>query len=202
MPERMKAAMAAIEFKYLDTNFPLNAVLSNGSIMGSVNIIPQGDTEVMRDGRKCVIKSIWIKGHMQVPQLGAVPTVTTNHENLTLKLVLDKQCNGALPSYGDVMQTTDWDGFRNLENSQRFRVLWSRSYNYYPTVATDDATTIVWTFNTTRIDIYKKVNIPLEYSVGTTGVITTIKSNNVFLMGISEKGKVKFHGRIRIRFVG
>ncbi len=202
MPDRMKAAMAAVEYKYLDTNLALTNVSQGGNVFGSICLIPQGDTETDRDGRKCVIKSIWLQMHAQVDQLNVIPSINTNHENLKLWLVLDKQANGANPSIADFLQDATWDGFRNLENSHRFRVLWKRLYTFFPIVATDDGTTIVWTFNNIIIDIYTKVNIPMEFAVGTTGALTTIKSNNVMLIGISEKGIARIHGKFRIRFVG
>ncbi len=202
MPDRLKAAMAAVEYKFLDTDIGLTTIGTAGTVFGSINTIPQGDTETNRDGRRCVIKSIWFKAHVQVPQLTAIPTVANDHENLTLYLIQDKQANGAFPSFADVFQQTVWDTFRNLENSQRFNIIWQRRFKFNPITATDDGTTIVWVYNHDILDIYTKVNIPLEFSVGTTGVITTIKSNNLMLMGITEKGIAKVHGRFRIRFVG
>ncbi len=46
---------------------------------------------------------------------------------------------------------------------------------------------------------FKKVKIPLEFSAG-TGAITEIRSNNLFVLLISEAGAAGFESKMRLRF--
>jgi len=51
-------------------------------------------------------------------------------------------------------------------------------------------------------EMYKKCNIPIEYS-GTTGAITEIRSNNIFLLASSDgqaDDLVTMVGNCRVRF--
>ncbi len=200
----MKLAMAAVEYKFKDTDVALLTISASGQVFGlTMAVVAQGDGASNRDGRRMTIKSIWMRAHLQIDQLAAAPTIATNHEHCRIFLILDKQCNGASPSYLEFAQSTGYDSFRNLENSQRFKILWQRQYAFAPITATDDGTTIVWTFNTHDLDIYTKVNIPIEYEITTTsGAVSTMKSNNLLLIAISEKGIARINGNVRIRFVG
>jgi len=116
-----------------------------------------------------------------------------------LYLVLDKQANGAAAAFTDVMSTTLLaTSFHNLANSQRFVVLKKMKFRH---VANSGATTAL---NNTNVpfEMYKKCNIPIEYS-GTTGAITEIRSNNIFLLASSDgqaDDLVTMVGNCRVRF--
>ncbi len=200
-PTRMKAAMDLVEYKFKDTTVDFSSVATTGEVSGSICLIPQGDTESERDGRKCVIKSIWTRLHFFMPVLNAIPTTVNSHEVVKVWCIHDKQANGSVPAATEFLQDTEWDTFRNLQNIDRFEILWVRQFSFNPVAGAGDGVATDWTYNTQHINIYKKVNIPIEYS-GTTGSIGTIKSHNIFYVAISEKGLVFCNGRTRVRFVG
>ncbi len=197
----MKLALASVEYKAFDSNIALITIPTSGLVSGTLVAIPQGDEQNERDGRQCTITSIWVKGHLQVDQLGAVPTIATNHEHCSVYLILDKQANQAAPVVTDFLQNASWESFRKLENVHRFKILWKLDYAFAPIAATDDGTTIVWTYNTHAINKYIKVQIPIDYT-GTTGAIGTIKSNNILLISVSEKGVARMNFNVRVRYVG
>lgn len=151
--------------------------------------IPQGDTEVQRDGRRCIIKSISMRGYIQ----NCDTTVQT--ANYRVILILDTQANGANPSYADVFKTTTTNTFNNLENSRRFRTL--KSWK----VSLSNQITGQGVYR--NLKFYKKCNIPMEYS-GTTGAIATIKSNNLIVFTISEgqNNEANLLLEFRLRFQG
>lgn len=183
------------ELKFFDTalDFMFDTSLEVPAT-GQLNLIPQGVTESTRVGRKCVLKSILMKGNMVF-----VPAAAATAAGIArLWLVLDKQANGAAAAATDVFTSIDTAVcLRNLSNSERFVILkkWMWTFNSPAGVTT--------AYNNVRrlFSFYKPCNIPLEFS-STTGAITELKTNNVFLMAGSDNvdDLVTFHGNCRVRF--
>lgn len=161
---------------------------------GTICQVVQGDTENNRNGRKIVITSIYMQGYIQSDSA---------FDKIQMCLILDTQCNGALPAYDDIFSAVPaatTERFLNVSNGSRFKVL-------KKIVMTFDATTAlagpVYTGTTRKIKFFKKCNIPIEYdNSATTGVITSIKSNNLFWVAISAQDDLStlvFNNRIRFR---
>lgn len=184
------------EQKFFDTtlNFTVDAT-GEVPATGQLTLIPQGVTESTRVGRKCVIKSVTIHAGAYL-----VPAATaTSSGVVSMFLVLDKQCNGAAAANADVWSSGDLNiAMRNLANSSRFVVLkkWKFGIN------SQAGATTAYNNQSRPLDYYKKCNIPIEYS-STTGAITEIKSNNLFLMAGCNAlldDLVTISGTCRLRF--
>lgn len=164
------------EQKFFDTALSFS-VDATGEVpaTGQLVLIPQGVTESQRVGRKCVITSITING-LLITTFGAGGVAAVNG-NTVIYLVQDKQCNGAAAAITDVFTGTALNSaLRNLSNSSRFVVLKKWNWSWSPTAGVAAAFADMakkWYF-------FKKCNIPLEFS-STTGAITELKSNNLFL---------------------
>lgn len=161
---------------------------------GQLALIPQGVTESTRVGRKCVIKSIQLRGQLTYTPGASAGGACVGY----MYLVWDKQCNGAAAAMTDVLTSAAGPtGLINLANSERFVVLrrWHVPFNSSAGVTTAYATRAV------PIDYFKKCNIPIEFS-STTGAITEIKSNNLFLLAQSsiEDDLIAMSGAVRLRF--
>jgi len=151
---------------------------ASGTPQSLVNIA-QGTGESQRVGRRCTIKKIDMKGDMVLAQnIGSV--------TYSIALVLDTQTNGAFPSgtYTDVFETDSPLSFLNLANSQRFRIL-KRWFGVLNQNAGDGS----GAYQAVRrsIKFHKACNIPIEYS-STTGAITEIRTNNIFVMWDCDAG--------------
>lgn len=165
---------------------------------GQLDLIPQGDTQITRDGRQCTILSIEVKGLITyVPAAAAIASGAT-----FMWLILDTQTNGAQASFADVFDgATPNVALNNLANSTRFRTLkkWVHTWNPQAGVTT------AFNNHTRVIDMFKKVSIPLEFS-STTGAITELRTNHVFLAfgsaGTGIDDTVSFTGVARLRFRG
>jgi len=162
---------------------------------GQLCLIPQGVTESTRVGRKCTVRSLQLRGKMTY-----VPGAETNGANQAyLLVVLDKQCNGAAAAITDVMTSNDLaSGMINLANSERFRVLRRMTYKFQAGAGIQAA----FGRDVNMCDEFFKLNLPLEYS-STTGAITELKSNNIFLIAGSDGGAddlVFFTGTARLRY--
>lgn len=152
-----------------------------------------------RLGERVVLKSIHVKGNVQ---LGETAVIAQSYGVLRLLIVLDTQANGAFPAIGDILQSpTAYDvvSFYALENSQRFRVLWDRTFDL-------DARNGNGTNSGGRMMSFKfnkRVNIPIHFSNSASGVVNNIKSNNIVFasVGQSYSGSNMFiDSQCRIRF--
>lgn len=153
-------------------------IAPGGGTSTALNLISQGTTESQRIGRKCVIKRIDFKGDLTLAT--AIGSATYN-----ISLILDTQANGAYPNYTDVFETDSPRSFLNLANSQRFKIM-KRWYGVINQTAGDGSGAYgsqrkVMKFN-------KACNIPIEFS-STTGAITEIRSNNLFIMWDTDAGE-------------
>ena len=190
---------SGVENKFLDTA-NTSGIIPNGSLfMPSLNVIPQGDGESNRDGRKVTVKSVHY--HLTATSLLA-STVTSR---VRVMVILDKQCNGAVISPGLILQTTQINSFRSMENIERFTILSDRIVDL-PVSAVgsfDPATGITNQLVPTskRVSFSKSCNIPVNFdNTATTGVIATIRSNNLCILAFSEAQNVTLGGYARIRF--
>lgn len=188
---------AAAERKFFDTTLSFT-IDATGEVpaTGQLTLIPQGDTESTRDGRKATIKSVQIRGNFEF-----VPAAAATADTVAfLYLIQDSQCNGAAAAATDVFTSATFhSNFINLNNSGRFRILkkW-----VVPMMPGAGATTA---YNNVikQIEFFKSCNIPVDWSAA-TGAITEIKSNNLFLMAGSSGSDdtITFSGNCRLRFVG
>jgi len=184
------------ELKYFDTAISFN-VDATGEVpaTGQLVLIPQGDTATSRDGKHCVIKSLQMRLIAKLTPSSSATAAT----NIVIFVVQDTQCNGAAAAVTDVMTSNSLTiALHNLDNSQRFRVLKKIKINLTPVAGVSTA------YNTVVKDVefFKKLNIPLVFS-STTGAITELKSNNIFLLAGSDTETddlVSVVGNCRVRF--
>lgn len=166
---------------------------------GQLTLIPQGDTESTRDGRKAEIESVQIRAQLIfTPGAGASAAAA---DETHLYLIQDTQCNGAAAAATDVFTGTNFaTAMLNLNNSGRFRILkhWCHTWNVGAGVTTAYANV------SKQLEFYKRVKIPVDWS-STTGAITEIRSNNIFLMagsGLGTDDTISLTGNARLRFRG
>lgn len=156
----------------------------------------QGQGASERIGRKITIKSIRLN-------MGLFMNMTVARRStwcVRVMLVWDKQTNGTfskdtdlftLPYVAGPVSTSVADtatigimsitALPAIENSQRFKILLDKTYNYEfgsNTVASGEG--VSGTTQDRIIEIYKKVNLEIEQST-TSAVITGMRSNNVSL---------------------
>lgn len=199
-----KGPLKGAEMKFFDTSYSgtldtTGEVLPGGGTTTGFCLIPQDTTQSGRIGRKCVLKSLSMK--MSVLKNLAVAT-----DEYHISLIWDKQANGAYPAYTDIYSSaTSLKTFRNMANIGRFVVLkdWYFSLTAPGDFSADNqlATTHSYLPSRRILTLTKKLNIPLEFS-STTGAITELKSNNIFLVGVVEDSDdtAAFEVTARVRF--
>jgi len=193
---------ATPELKFFDTaiSFTVDAT-AEVPASGQLSLIPQGVTQSTRVGRKAVVKSIRVHGvAILEPAAAAVSNAA-----IWIYVIQDTQCNGAAATVsGDTGVFTSaslQQANMNLSNGQRFKIL----HKFACTLTPQSGATTALNNVSKQLDWYGKVNIPLEFDAAAdTGVITTIRSNNIFLVagsyGAGGDDTVTFSGTCRLRF--
>lgn len=217
---RRTAGFLGIELKYLDTHVSghvLNAPndqtagLMNPLLLGianCLNAVSQGDGEQQRDGRKMMMRGISITGHVKVPAVITPPNITVLPD-FFIALVLDTQCNGVVPNSQDIytnpsqIVSLSTRPYRNLQYSQRFKVLATRSLNTNALAIGFNGAGMEQQgeFITFRID--KKFAIPVLFK-GTTDNVANIVDNSLNVVAWTSSATIpcQLSYNARMRFVG
>ncbi len=186
------------ENKWFDVSEATNPTQTGATILEMNVPLPQGTGESARIGRKIFVKSIYLRWRFN-------PAVASETQRVRIAIILDKQCNGAVATYGDVFQAggSIWQRPRNLSNAARFQILklWDVEIG-----ATGGGPRADSPFTTDRFyhvarnfHYFKKCNIPITYN-GTTGVVTEVCCNNLLILGSSNLDTGGFAYTCRIRF--
>lgn len=199
----VRAAPEELKFHDVDVD-QAAADLSAGVILNtsSINFIPQGVTESNRLGRKCTVKSINWRGAIELASVAGAGLQIA--QTWRMMLVLDKQCNGSVVTVTDVLESANYQSFNNLSNKGRFRTLSDKTFTLNPQAGAGDGA--VDDTSPVRVDFtfFSKCNIPLEISSTGTPVIADIRSNNFFVLLISNSASaiMSLDSKVRLRFVG
>lgn len=191
------------ELKFFDTALSFNIDrTAEIPTTGQLCLIPQDDTQSGRDGNKACLHSILVKGTATFTPAAAA----TASSIAWIYVVQDTQANGQAATVADANSgifTTDNLATANhvIANGNRFRVLKKFMFSMQPAAGAGSALNSV----TKAFYWYSKLNVPLQYDASaSTGALTTIRSNNIFLVaGCSDSGQddlTSVQGTCRLRF--
>lgn len=191
------------ELKFHDLDIDDAVIAQNGNITeDSCLTIAEGNGESDRIGRKLTVKTIQWK--FTVGMLGIASTANpSSSEVVRVILYLDKQTNGATAAVADILESDDFQAFRNLANSGRFNILMDKTYTVKLFAAAGDGGAANdWSGETKAFTFFKSCSIPIEYdNSATTGVITSMRSNNIGVLLVSRDGGLAiFQSKMRIRY--
>lgn len=210
-----------IELKFLDVSSTTPHALTaptaanGGEIQptagctGCLSAPAQGDGEQQRDGRKIIMRSIFIQGFLRIP-IQANQSAIDAAGTVYLALVWHKQTNGATINSEDVFTNPSANTFmaaapfRNMTNTTRFTVLQSMQIPLPQVEAVFDGTNIEQSGYEIPFKMSKSMNIPVSFTTGTTADVANVVDNSLHLVGyVSSTGTapVVFYTS-RMRFVG
>jgi len=173
------------ELKFHDRNVANGTITSSMSLLLSPNdLIAAGTADDERIGSQVILKSLQIKG--VVTRVTTDTTVAAMNGQYTgeIYVILDTQCNGAQAAAGDVFASSGLVGRirLNMDNRDRFKVIHHSKWSKSASAIVNNAGGDMGVFESFDIDIYKKMNLPLQYTSGTTtGGITTLTDNNLLV---------------------
>lgn len=175
------------EKKYKDTFLGTLSPSPDLTFDGTFLSIAQGTGESERVGRRIMVHSVNIRGILSLPSQNGRTTPPTGDVMRTM-LVLDKQCNGAVPVNDDVLAQTNGGerlySFRNVAAAKRFEILNEQfnSVNYSGGIGV--AGDQDYPGHREMFSLYVKCHILIEYS-GATGAVTERTKNNIVFGGVT-----------------
>lgn len=196
---RYRYSRPDFEKKFLDTDLGTIDTVGQALEKVNLNVVPQGDAESERNGRKITVRNIYVKGTLK---LNAATAATSTSTVIGLMIVVDTQTNGAAFAATDLLEADEWVSYRNLANQTRFKVLWKKDISLSSSGATATGAAYAFGENIRAFKKGIKCNIPIEYdNSATTGAVATQRVNSIHFVAHSTKNNlVTLDGTARIRF--
>lgn len=145
-----------------------------------------------RIGRKIQLRSVYIKGSIQVQQsqTGIVSAATTVGTQLCRMIILaDLQPNGAAPAITDILNTASPASHLNLNFRDRFKIYcdktWALGPFYFNTTATQSIG-MVGSPQMIPIKKFKKINLESIYNATNGGTIADISTGALYMVWIGS----------------
>lgn len=170
---------------------PLASTPDNPVGSQSLVTITQGQTDHRRIGNKMTVYQFRMRGNVTLNS----SSVDIGRTQIRCLLVMDMQANGASAVPSDVMEpqsaaTSSYLSFANMDNVGRFKILKDK-------VFTIDVAGIQ--FGTAMIKMNHKIKEGMDvHFSGSTGAITEIRSNNLFLMFGSSSSSLTVNAITRV----
>jgi len=184
-----------VEKKWIDTAATLLVTTVGTGAITLLNGLTQGTTSVTRIGSRIEVKSVHFKYNFQS---GAASTGTTP---IRIKIVYDKESNGALPVATDIMASDQIDGHNNLYTAGRFITMYDQTFN----PVTGPSGTAAGGGQAQLCEGYVKCNLPTKYLNSNFGDYRDISSGAIYVIAWSNGtafGGAGFDGiaNFRIRY--
>jgi hypothetical protein len=196
------------ELKFKDYNVNATSITNTTPASGEydppttdcLNAVAQGDGEDERDGRKYVVKSLYVKGKVK-----CATSVATNATRVRIVIVHDKQTNKAQAPSEQVLENfSDMTmAYRNLQYNSRFTVLMDRVLTLDRVAGAGNGTTNTFPEVVREFNFYKEMNMPVTCAA-TSATISAISDNSLHLMAFTDAttANPQINYTARIRFVG
>lgn len=174
-----------------------------------INTVTQGDGESQRDGRKMIMKSIFVSGVVNVGPATDV-TVPEAIPDIAIWLILDTQTNGATITSENVFVNKSANilggtsMMRNLQFSSRFRVLDKVTFTMPNPPQSGDSTN----FDVQGVHVKWSLaanlkNMPVLFTL-TTETVANITNNSLHILAVTTSTSMSptITYNSRLRFVG
>lgn len=198
-PRRARRTGSAVEKKYLDTFTNDTSGPTTGAVF-SCNLVPQGTTDVTRIGNKILVTKLNIRYTISSDDQ---TTGTFVNPHFRIIVGIDKQANGANPATAgtdllDQSPITNLLGcYRNTDNVDRFVLLYDK-VKQLTISSTNAAHTLLGSGPWYRIE--KRLRVPVHFN-STTGAITEVRSNNIFVWYCTDTSVANIQFCTRIKYI-
>lgn len=191
----LASGSGAREKKTIDLDVANYEITSTGSVT-LLNGVATGDDFTDRDGRRIMMKSVYITGYTR-------PTDNNYSDHgCRMLIVYDKQANGAAPAVTAILKENTFSGQLNLNNRSRFQIIADKRW-----VVGSRDTTATMAFAASpsnhNVKIFKSLNMDTQYS-GTTAAVASIATGALYMVLIADNGAglgSTFSGTTRVRFM-
>ena len=186
------------EMKFHDVSYSATTTSATGQITNSSLVLIQGGTgESQRVGRRIKVKSISIRGYVFLPD---GTDAAKSADMVRIVVYGDRQTNKAAATVANLLDSTDFLSFNNIENSLRFKTLAQRTITVHASGVGSASTPSVQVGRGLKpFQINIKLNAIIEYA-GTTAAITELTSANIGVMIISQGAAAQVEYIARVRY--
>lgn len=132
-----------------------------------LNGIVPDSTATGRIGRKVVMKSLLLRAELRLA------TTSTQGGYARFLVVYDRQANANAPGVTDVLLADVMQSPMNLSNKDRFKIV---AEGYFTPVSTNGD------YTSAGVEVYKKLNLPVQFNAGTAGTIGDIQTGSLYVM--------------------
>lgn len=179
------------ELKAIDVDVAAGTSTSGGVTL--VNGVATGTDFTDRIGRAILMKSIYMRYFISGSTGGCLGNA------IRVWLVYDKQPNGAAPAFTDIFKVASINTLNNLNNRDRFQILWDKSFTLEGNTITAGAVT-AGSINAYCGKKFMSCNLASQFS-GTGATIASIATGAIYFCHITNDGSCyDFSGSTRIRF--
>ena len=198
-----------LEKKFIDSSLSNTDLSSSWAVYDptgdSLAPIAEGDGENSRDGRRAIVKELFIHG-----QIRWASTSGTDNEYGPIRIVVvqDRQTNGAAPTASDVFETPSGvqaiNAFRNLQYTSRFKILGDIILPAPCFEAEGNGTTASITGRYVPFKLYVPIlNMNVTYN-GTNSTISNVVDNSVHMLAVygGDFASPQIQYAARARFMG
>lgn len=183
------------ELKTIDTQTAsviASATTGNIILLSGVAVGTDYNTRI---GRKVVIKSVYLR--MAAYLTPAAPA--NEGDFIRCLLIVDKQANGAAPVISDIFQNSNYIDPLNLNNRDRFKVMYDKMIAFGP--SNYAAAAITGGAPQPRFKKYFKLCNYETIFGGTGATVGSIQSNALYLVFLSKQGLTYVDYNCRVRFM-
>lgn len=198
--------MSNTELKVQDLAQATYQVNTTGSITLLAVPITGADFNA-RIGRKIKLKSLFIRGRIRLECTSSPDTaVAVAAQQGRLMIVYDLQPNGVIAGITDILNTAEPASHLNLNNRDRFRILYDREFVFDPYVVDKTATASYSNAGRSihNVKLYKKLNYDMIFNSVNGGTIADIASGALLMVwvgsAIAGTTDCLFIGGTRVRY--
>lgn len=215
---RRTGGFIGIETKFYDQKLLGAAINSNTTGAGIeadpsatllLNTTTQGDGEQQRDGRRMIMKNIFVNGIIQLPA-ASDQTAPEDIPHIAIWLVLDTQTNGATIVSENVFTNPSANALgstcllRNLQFSSRFKILKKVSFTMPAPPISGDSTNFDTPGIVRKWQMYVNLNNLAVLFSNTTETVANITDNSLHILATCSATTMAptITYNSRLRFVG
>lgn len=177
-----------VEVKYSDLAKASYAADLTGTIT-PLNLIAEGLDDTQRVGRQSTMLAVALNGF-------CVSTLTTGQiQEHRVLLVWDNATDGVLPAITDVLSASDTLSFPNVQNINRFTILWDQRFILGP-----NAASFIWQ-PLQKFEVVIPLNSATHFS-GTTAAIGSMQNGTIYAITLGSNaagtaaGTVTYSSRV------
>lgn len=178
------------ELKYVDNSDNDEVILDTGKVL-CMNLMASGTNVSQRVGRKVDIKSILLNFNIFNSKI--VSAGAPQGAIVRVSLVYDSQPNGAVaePAYTDIYAADHPTAPLNLNNRDRFRVLWTKVGQIGAFVISNITQLATGAPQNVYKKMFKMVNLPVIFG-GPGGTIGDIQTGSLLLCFVADITNVTY----------